>query len=258
MSDTVCERCGAFGNIGHGWVEGDCTLPHRSHSRRLVDGGRVCRPCVDRWDEWLTEIPDLYTTLDTVLYVTDIASTDERVSHGKRTGSPSPIRLTAWALYWNEVNAKTTDQDGTIRSGYLGANLPDIPAVLAGWAQAIYEENYEGNAVIARTAYAGASWLRANIALIAASPLLDDFDAELRWVRRALHQAHGITDPEPLFGCLEITCQGNVWPMTAGSPACDQCGRRYGTLDQVRALGFALPERRRARLAHAQDGPGRA
>lgn len=264
MSDTtartaskLCERCGAFGDVPHGWVEGDCVLPHRSHSRKLVEGGLVCQPCADRWVEWLDEVIELYGTLESVLYVGGASDPAvDRVSHGKRTGSPSPIRLTAWALYWNEVNDHIEHQDGSTTATYLDGNLPDIPAVLAGWAQAIYEDRYDGTSIVAFTAYAGAAWLKANITTVAASPLLDDFDTELKWVRRALRQAHGITDPEPMFACLEVDCAGYVWPMSAGAPACDHCHRRYGTLDQVRALGYAIPERRR--LTAAIEGPGRA
>lgn len=256
MSSNLCERCGAFGDLPHGWVEGDCILPHKEHSRRLLDGGLICQACADRWIEWLNEITELHGTLAAVLYVGDVVDDTAEHTHSKRSGSPSPIRLNAWALHRNEINDHITDRDGTDRPAYLGANLPDIAAVLTGWAHTVYEEHHQGEATIARTVYAAAAWLRANVTLAAASPHVDDIDAELRWVRRALRAAHGVTDAEPLFSCLSVGCRGHVWPMSAGSPACDHCGRRYGTLDMVRARGDGLPERRR--LTSVKTGTGRA
>lgn len=258
MSDeTACNLCGAFGDIPHGWVEGDCILPHRAHSRKLLNGTNVCHHCTERWTEWLQDITDLWCSLDTVIYVADVTDDTAEHTHSKRTGSPSPLRLTAWALWRNEVNDHIDNGDGTTRSAYLDGNLPDIAAVLTGWADTVYEATYKTTRT-SNTATSAIAYLTANINDAAASPHADDIDAELRWVRNALQAAHGITDPQPLFACLEVQCAGNVWPMTAGSPACDRCGRRYGTLDQVRALGYALPERKHHRLTSHREGNGHA
>lgn len=264
MSETVCETCGAFGNTGHGWVEGDCPLPHRTHSRKIVRGALICRPCVDRHEEWLADIPDLYATLSDVLLAGSIVDDTAEHTHTKIVGSPSPIHLMAWALLGGGGGLKdhvvevTYTEFGRVtaeRSAYMGGNLPDIPTVLAGWAQVAFDALYE-NATAPDDVTGAAAALIANSEVMARSPLVDDYDAELRWVWNALRAAHGLSDPEPLFSCLTVGCGGNVWPMQAGSPACDRCHRRYGTLDYVRAKGDGLTER--PRLRAAADGPGRA
>lgn len=262
MSD-VCERCGAFGDIPHGKADGDCVLRHRGHTR-AVSGALICGSCEDRIDGWLAEIPDLYATLSGVLLASSIPDDTAAHSHQKRPASPSPIQLHAWALLGGggglkdhvvEVAYTTAGKVVTERSAYMGGNLPDIPAVLAGWAQVAYDA--QGWTATAPDHVSGAvAALQEARTVMAAHPDVDDYAAELRWVFRALQQAHGLSDPEPLFTCLEVGCGGHVWPSQVGSPRCDRCNRPYGTLDYVRAKGDELRDRRR--LRRASEGAGRA
>lgn len=261
MSDTVCERCGAFGDLPHEKLPGDCALPHKKHSRRLIDGGRICQHCAEQWHEWLTELPDLHATLHQVLYVGSIPDDTAEHAHQKATGSPSPIRLNAWALLRNEVEDHIIDVTYTpagrheaVRSAYLDGHLPDIAAVLSGWEQAV-RDDIGWISTASGTTTGAVAFLTAHINELAALPDAEDFHTELRWVRTALRTAHGISDPQPLFDCLTIDCGGHVWPMPAGSPRCDRCNRAYGTLDYVRAKGDGLHERpRRIRAASAGAG----
>lgn len=242
---AVCERCGAFGDMPHSWVEADCVLPHKGHSRKLVDGAHVCVPCVERWGDWLQEITDLYATLGTVMLAGDVPDdTAEHKRARKQPASPSPIRLDAWALAhpWL-LNDHVTDQDGTTHAAYLGANLPNVPAVLAAWAQDCYDA--QGfTATAPDTVTGAAAVLRGHGETMARLPEVDDYDAELRWVRKALRQAHGITNPQPICACISVGCKGHVWPNHGEQPRCDRCGRRYGTLDLVRAKA---PDKREMR-----------
>ena len=235
MSDVVCDRCGAFGEIPHSWTEGDCVLPHRNHSRKLVTGTHVCEPCVERWETWLTDVTNLYATLPAVIPAGSVPDTTAEHSHTKKAaGSPAPFRLDAWALHHNAVNTQIDeDGSGVMRSTYL-TGLPDIPDLLTNWAEAIWTANEWGDGW-PTTVTGAAAAIRANLTTLAADPDCDTFDAELKWIRRALRQAHGISDPKPLFACISVGCSGNVWQQTAGQPKCDRCARRYGTLDYVRA-----------------------
>lgn len=240
---TACDRCGAFGDIPHGWVEGDCVLRHRNHSRKLVAGTFVCVPCVERHREWLTEIVELYAALAEVVLAgsVDDQRGDEYQKPRKAPASPSPLRLAAWALLTGEVNDHTVDlqidPDGSRyyveHAAYLGANLPDVPAVMAGWAQAAYDEQ-EWTATAPHTVSGAVAALSAAAEIMAGIPDVGSYDEELRWVRRSLRSAHGVADPKPLGACLNVECRGKVWPGAGAQPKCDRCARRYGTHDLVR------------------------
>lgn len=232
---NLCERCGAFGTLGHSWVEGDCVLPHRNHSQRLVTGTHVCEPCTERWADWLAEILDLYATLGDVLLAGSVPDDTAQHKHQRKApASPSPLRLDAWALLHNQVNDHIDNGDGTISAAYLGPNLPNIPEVLTGWAQAVFDAlawtHKAPDTVSSATAV-----LRGHTTILAGLPDVDTFDAELRWVRKALRDAHGLAAPKPLGSCLTVGCTGRVWPDPAHrDPQCDRCRRRYGTNDLVR------------------------
>lgn len=232
MSDP-CRHCGRSDGT-HEWQDSDCVLPHRNHSRKLVEGAHVCLHCVERHGEWLTEIVELYATLDRVILAGSVESApDEYQKPRKRPASPSPLRLDAWALLNGQVNDHTIDRDGTVHAAYLGANLPDVPAVLAGWAQTLFDG--EGWGTAPTTVSGAAAVLKANGVRFAANPEIDTFDAELRWVRQALRNAHGVRAPKPFGACMTVDCSGQVWPdKDHGNPRCDRCSRRYGQLDLVR------------------------
>lgn len=238
----LCERCGAFGDLPHTWIEGDCILPHREHSTQLLDGTHICQPCIRRHRDWLTEIIDLYAQLADVVLTGSIPDDTAQHDRQKVTGSPSPLRLTAWALlkgvndHLIEVDYVNGQRVETVRSTYLGSNLPDIPAILTGWAQALYDDTYEQPTTAPSTVAGAAAVLNANAETLAALPDIDTYDAELRWVRRALRQAHGITNPQPLGNCLSVDCRGVVWRQQGGG-SCDRCHRQYGKLDLVRLRG---------------------
>jgi hypothetical protein len=229
----ACRDCGR--NDGtHEWVEGTCVLPHRNHSRKLVDGAHVCTHCVERHETWLTEIVELYATLaDVVLTGSVETAPEEYQKPRKRPASPSPLRLGAWAMLHGQLNDHVDNGDGTVTSAYLGANLPDVPAVLAGWAQALYDT--EGWGTAPRYVSGAAAVLKGNSARMAGNPDVDTYDTELKWVRRALRSVHGVTDPKPLFKCITVDCTGQVWAQETGQPKCGKCQRRYGRLDYVRA-----------------------
>lgn len=236
MSETanLCERCGAFGEIPHGWVEGDCVLPHRAHSRKLVAGTHVCEPCLERWDEWLAEVVDLYATLPDVLRVGSISDDTAEHQHMKVSGSPALMRLGAWALlHPRMLNSHVKGDDGELH--HTGTDgLPDVADVLHNHAQAVYDaKGWTGQAP--DTVSGAAAVIRSNREVLAGTPDVDTFDAELRWVRRSLRTAHGISDAKPVGRCPSLDgwgreCGGPLWPARGGSMSvsCSHCGRKFG------------------------------
>lgn len=234
----ACDRCGAVAGEPHQWTEGDCVLPHRRHSLNLLVGSFVCLPCVNRHREWLVEIVEMYATLTDVLLAGSLPdeSSGEYEKPRKAPASPSPIRLQAWALLHTRfLNDHTVDEDGSTHAAYMGANLPNIPDVLTGWAQVAYDER--GWTADAPDTVEGASAaLRVAAEVMARSAMVDDYDAELRWVRNALCAAHGrsASAARPVGRCPSLNgdgsdCGGPLWPDQAGRMAvdCGRCGRHY-------------------------------
>lgn len=222
---SICSKCGAFGDMPHTWSEQDCVLPHRNHSTAKV--GFCCTWCVDRLRGWLTEIVELYATLDQVLEPGSIP--DDTAEHGhvkKKPASPAPMRLAAWAML--------RDAARLFDHGNRGSDLPDVPGVVAVHAQNLwYLLGYGGRTDDTLTS--AVATLTANLDTVAGSPWIDEFDADLRWLRKALRDAHGISDPKPIGNCLTVDCPGQVWPdRDDGHPRCDKCRRRYGMHDIVR------------------------
>lgn len=243
MSETACTRCGAFGDLPHGWVEGDCVLPHKNHSRATI--GHVCRHCVDRQRDWLREIVELYGTLYLVIEPGSVP--DDTAEHGKprkQPASPAPLRLDAWAMLFDRLRLYRTGRD---------ADLPDVPAVLADLAQRCIDSQ-GWTATAPDTITGAAAHLTAHAEHIAREPWIDEYDAELGWVRRRLRAAHGIADRKPVGRCPSLDgygreCGGPLWLATDGGMAVD-CGRCRRHFDEtfLRHLGGLLAAQ------HAETG----
>lgn len=242
MSESkLCERCGAFGDLQHEWREGDCILPHKGHAKASI--GHICERCVERHKTWLTEITELYSYLGSM--VDPAAIPDDTAEHKhvkKKPASPAPFRLDAWAMTIDRGRLFARGgrkDDGTLTVDYLHGTLPDVPEVLQGWAGYAIETGAALTSTHITTVAGAVIQLQSAAEHIAGQPWIDEYDAELRWVRNALRRAHGITDPQHLGECITVTdgrdCGGIVWPARdGGKPKCDRCRRQYGTLDLVR------------------------
>jgi hypothetical protein len=240
-----CGRCGRDDGT-HSWVESDCVLPHRGHSTRLIEGGLVCIPCVDRQRDWLTEIVELFGTLHLLLIPalsSGAASPDgDYEKPRKAPEAPVPVRL--------DILAMLTDRARLFRTG-RPSDLPDVPAVLEAWAQQLYEATYDGEPPT-YTLSAAAAVLRANADAMARLPDIDTYDAELRWVRTHLRRAHGISNPKPVGRCPTLTvngaeCGGPLWPDTTIGlrVTCGRCDRIFDD-NELRRLGQMLTYQKEA------------
>ena len=257
---SVCGKCGAFGDLPHTWAEDDCLFSlhdkHRDpHTPARV--GRVCRGCISRWSEWISEIVDLYAAVPELIEHGSVPDDTAEHKHAKHQKvSPAPWRMSAFEAHREGAwNWWLDDGEGNYTSPYLTGDAPTW-LTLSNWAQAVSDaQGWVYDRSLA-TVTSNAALITTNLPTLAALPDVDTFDAELAWVRRFLRTASGITDPEPLFRCLNVHCGGNVWKMTTGHPTCDRCARRYTGADYVRGRGNELHDRRRLRAASA--GSGRA
>lgn len=232
----ACSKCGRDDGT-HEWQDDDCVLPHRGHSTNLIAGGHVCVLCVERHRDWLAEIVELYATLTDVLLAGSIP--DDTADHKrakKAPASPSPLRLDAWALLYGQLNDHVI-VNGADQAAYLGSNLPNVPLVLAGWAQAAFDAQ-DWTSTAPTTVTGAVAALRAAAEVMGRIPDVDTYDAELRWVRRALRSAHGLRQPQDFGACLTVTanrsCTGRVIRETVEQPHCKRCNRIYNTNDLVR------------------------
>lgn len=245
MTDP-CSLCGTTTGH-HTWVEGDCILHHRKHSRRLIEGTFICVWCVSRHGDWLREILDLYATLDRVLEPGSIPDdTADHKRQKKPAETPIPIRLEAWALLFDATRmyTATVDEHGVSHAAYLGGSLPDVPAVLTSWAGNALDDQGLAGGSLNGTVTTAVRILTEHATYIAGRPWIDTYDAELAWVRQALRHAHGISEGrQPVGPCPSLDgdgaeCGGPLWPDRGGAMAV-QCGACHRSFDErfLRLLG---------------------
>jgi len=206
---------------------------------------------VERHKTWLAEIVELWATLAEVIPAGSVPDdTAEHKRPRKQPASPAPLRLEAWAMLADRDRLHAhgaRSDDGTLGADYLHGTLPDVPAVLQGWASYAIESGAEPTASRVTTVSGAVVQLRSAAEHVACQPWIDEYDAELRWVRQSLRRAHGIGDPQRLGRCITVTdgrdCGGSVWPARdGGKPKCDRCARRYETLDLVRLKATSRQE----------------
>lgn len=237
----ACERCGARRHEQHRWEEGDCLLPHRRHVAATI--GHLCVGCVDRHRAWLDEIVELYATLPHVVALGSVPDNTADHKRTKRPASPAQMRLIAWAMINDAgrlfARGERQEAGQPLDPDYL-RGIPDPPPVLGSWAQYCIDSQGITMHVEADALSTNATLLKLAADHIAGQPWVDEYDAEVGWIRRTLRNAHGITDPQPLGKCITVTngrdCTGRVWrdPDTSQDPKCDRCARRYKPLDLVR------------------------
>lgn len=225
-----CNVCGLTDR--HEPLDDDCLLPThsyraRKHPPRRQSGLLCCRWCVDRHRLWLTEIVELYATLPFVLEPGSVP--DETADHKrpkKAPEAPAPVRL--------DVLAMLADR-GRLRRTGEPSDLPDVPAVLADFAQRLFDDLYE-TATAPETASGAAAVLVSNAERLAGLPWLDEYDAELGWARARLRSVHGLANsrPKPVGKCPSLTgdgepCGGPLWPDRDGMMRveCGKCRREF-------------------------------
>ena len=227
MAASPCPHCGS--PAGHVWVEGQCiNVPEHDHRR--ADVGFLCRSCVDRINQKLGTILELYATLP---FVTPTGSVPDDVApqrHIKADAAPAPVRLSVVALLDPRNHA----------TGHYTSDVPDVAGVLDSWAGALAEHLNLAGARLNGTLFRSVQFLRAFETQAAAAPWIDDYQAEIDWVWHALQNAHGLTPPAARSvgpcpnGGTDQPCGGKLWPdhNTAGQiieqVTCDRCHKPFG------------------------------
>jgi hypothetical protein len=233
----VCDHCGQP-NGAHGWVDGDCVLPHH-HNHAPATVGHVCRWCVDRHRTWLPEIVDLYATLHHVILPGSVPDDTADHKHVKNAEAPVPIRLEAWALLYDTRRLYATGQP---------SDLPDIPAVICEWAGNLFADAYHSTGPL--TLSGAAAVLQSHADAVARTPWVDEYDADLAWCRGALRRVHGLNSAPRLVGrCPALdgdgnTCARPLWPSRDGTMAVECTRPRPHRFDEpyLRHLGGMMSE----------------
>lgn len=217
----------------------ECAQPIHAPTRREADEGLLCKRCARTLRKWLTEIPDLYATLDPY----HAPPTDEdpdayHGKHGKLSGSPSPVRLDVVALMDPRTNA------GVPGDPWDGSTY--IPGEVCTWAQVLVEDHDLSSPY--GTLTEAAALLLAWFGTVIASPWVDEMWTAMRDIHRLLQRAHGVPRPKPIGECINVYERGGVTiacghtlyaPAAGAKIRCSGCGRRYDGYGLV-ALGKTL------------------
>jgi hypothetical protein len=226
---SPCPRCLETG--AHTWVEGDCVLRHNysghRHPPRAVHGN-ACPHCIERQKSWLLEIVELFATLAEVLLPGSIPDTTAEHKRPKKGAeAPVPVRLGALAMLYDRARLNRTGDH---------SDLPDVPGVLTDLAQRISDDLGVAGAYLDGTLARAAHILTVRAEDIGSSAWIDEYDAELAWVRSALRREHGLSDlpKQPVGRCPSLDgdgqqCAGPLWPDRHGAMAveCGRCRRRF-------------------------------
>lgn len=209
-----------------------CILPHRE-PKTTLDGLMLC-PGHLRWmTSTLDDIID--TTCLLPAFLEPGSSIDDgRQVKSKRVDPPAPIRLDVVGL---------TDRRTVYR--YDGDVYP-VLAVMEAWARLVREEREITPPSTPATILSETSLLIVHAYWIAAQPFVDEFAAELRQVKSALHSAIGDYAPRSVGTCPVVhpesgTCGGRLYQDRYGRLAvsCSKCGEEWGEME-LRRLGLVI------------------
>lgn len=200
--------------------------------------GLLCRRCASNLSDWLTDIPDMYATLDTRMRRTERTEGGKR---GKISGSPALIRLDVMAM----LDPRTMPGDGMPgpdgRREY-DDGLRDIAGTVCVWAARFTEEQHHKTDVT--TLAAACSHLIAWFGTVTEQPWIDEAYDEIRQCKHLLDAAHGTPKPRMVGHCITVTGETSQDMKICGKPLfaaegtamirCSECGRTYNGIEIVR------------------------
>lgn len=218
---AVCERCGAFGDMPHAWIEGDCVISHTDHEEPYV--GRVCRRHYHWIDDVLRQILELYVLLP------DVIQPGSGPADGRPSGAvfaPAPARLDVLAI---------TDRRAKTPIDLEPGEIPDLPGTLSSWAERVRTER--GGLELDGTVTCSVRYLRRERHWIAQQPDVTDLVLELDWLHRGIAHAVGDTMwPRPIGVCPN--CQTKLYnsPSKSGidEVTCRKCKTTWRGVDLAR------------------------
>jgi len=201
----------------------------------LADKGYLCQKCWSRLWSWLTEIEDLYATLDT--RKSDVVEQGES-RHQKISGSPALIRLDVMTL----TDPRTNPIGYVGEHGFVQQDGPMyIPGEVIGWGRCIADDlGIEGTV---ETMSQALSLLQHHFEDVCGAPWIDEMWPQIKKIRALLGNAHGEKRPKMVGRCLSVhevdgvvvPCEQVLYLPDGGQQMrCRRCGRVYVGMDMVR------------------------
>lgn len=211
------------------------------HKRRLRgDEIMTCGPCVQRLDEALADIVELFALLPTFVLPGSVPMSD--LPHGKQVDAPAPVRLEIL----DHLDDRIVDQPGDIqRRGIIG--------VLEQWSRLVAEEQRFSPRPGRATVATEVGFLRTHLKWATEQPWVDEFADEIagaRGIHRQLQAAVGETRPKPIGQCpatvvregQPTACGAALYaPVYGDTVTCNRCGEMW-TKDRWLWLGNLLKE----------------
>lgn len=200
-----------------------------------ADFGLLCRRDWSRLWAWLSEIVELYATLDVRL---KNSGDRDGSSHQKVSGSPALVDLSVVALM-----DPRTDPAGYMVNGVRVSNPgpPHIPSIVGSWARMVCEE--KDLDLPYGTLSEAVSVLTTWFEWICQQPWVDELWAEIKDVRGLLGRAHGEKRPQKVGRCLTVhevdgvmvECDRALYLPAGGQRLrCGRCGRVYDGASMLR------------------------
>lgn len=164
------------------------------------DETQTCRRCVERLDETLEAVVELYALLPSVLLPGSVL---DDMPHGKRVDAPAPVRL--------DVLDALDERPGYSKATGALSGLHGIVGVLGEWGRLVREERNFAAPTEPITVVTEIGFLRKQLPWITEQPWLDEFEREVKDLHRSLRQVTGDSGPKPIGACpAEFTDDGQV------------------------------------------------
>lgn len=202
------------------------------HNPRTATAGRLCTHCSDKLHTWLTDIPNLYATLDTKLHGGLSAQYDGKTHKaGKLSHSPALANLFVVSLMDRRTLRDSDDKPGEPMY---------IPGVVTGWASLFAEEQElvsPTNTITEATNLMAAWW-----STLVVQPWLDELWKDMHDIAALLHRSHGTERPREVGTCISIVgttddphlCGRKLYALQGEAVQCPGCFRTYNGLELVK------------------------
>lgn len=213
-----------------------CTrrVPGNDDEPVIATNGQLCRPCANRFEKWLREIPEHYALLPQyVLPMTDRdANPDSKAT--KRTNAPAPLRVDVIDLLDERRGRKWLATEATNdRRGTLGT----VHAIAT-----YIRESRNTDTRLKPTVSRETDTIIRNLDWLLADPSLGDTYEEIRILHRQLSDAIGVYRQKPVGRCTvdidDKPCGGPLLPHDNGVN-CIHCGAHWDQ-NLLRFLGRTI------------------
>ena len=215
-----------------------CTRFNADGNRENVHAwhGRLCRPCIDKLERWLLQIPERYALVPQYLLPSADLDANPESKATKRPVAPSPLRVAALDLLDTRLGRKWQGTEPAAdRRGALGTLLAIANEIRVGRGS-----TPRANSSVLHEA----DTIRGQLDWLTQQEWVTESFQEIRILHRELGDATGQYPPKPVGTCYVLIedgeCGGPLMPSVTGVN-CPHCGTRWGQ-DELRRVGMALGE----------------